>query len=156
MVSPNTSWVFSFISMFLVKLTSFPASTASSADSFKLVLNSTDGRPLCAVNQPDNVFTFDGSNQIWNSGPSCLPDSVQCSWMCRKNSSCTAFNYRSDSRRCEFFTGSPQVCTVDTRCTLFRVSRIYCWYTKSVTFLQMSISDYCLGGYSSFPYLSKL
>ena len=72
MVSPNTSWVFSFILMFLVELTSFPASTASSADSFKLVLNSTDGRPLCAVNQPDNVFTFDGSNQIWNSVPSCL------------------------------------------------------------------------------------
>ena len=99
--------------------------SASIADSFKLVLNSTDGRPLCAVNQPDNVFTFDGSNQIWNSTPSCLPDSVQCSWMCRKNSGCTAFNYRSDSRRCEFFTGSPKVCTVDTQCTLFRVSRIY-------------------------------
>ena len=107
MASPNTSWMFLFISMFVVTFVSSPTS-ASSADSFKLVLNSTDGRPLCAVNQPDNVFTFDGSNQIWNSVPSCLPDSVQCSWMCRKNSSCTAFNYRSDSQTMRILHGESE------------------------------------------------
>ena len=117
----KASRALSFMSLHAFVLV-LPTTSASNSDSFLAVLNSTDGQALCAVGQPSNVFTIEGSTQISNPNSPCIPDSVRCSWMCRKDPNCTSFNHRSDSRRCEFFIGRPNLCSEQDQCTLFRVS----------------------------------
>ena len=99
----------------------FAVVSRSSVDSvnFLPVTFPNNGSNLRASDPPAQVVSLIG-NPLNITG--CVPGSVQCSLICQMKSNCSSFNFRADTRKCEFFSNSSNACSMAPQCTYFRVT----------------------------------
>jgi len=87
----------------------------------------TSPTDVCAEDTAQATFTLPQLPGWSAKDPPCVPDEAQCAAQCRLTN-CSHFNYVTTSvtrsvtsRRCDFFSVTPQRCDVKYNCTLFKV-----------------------------------
>jgi len=113
---------------------------AWSGKAFRLAVSSSDaGVVLCAQSTADQTTSVNDLLTAAAAGTNNLPPQVVCARHCTSQAPCHSFNYRRDTKSCQFYNFSPTDFQHQPNCEYYQVSCVTLLHSLKYLILHYTI-----------------